>query len=203
MQKKFTKFFLPKTSNGVHMNILTYIFSCFYFFLPAYFTNMTPPLIRKAGIFNFLDKPVDFGKKFLGQPIFGKNKRWRGVIFAVIVGILIAGLQLWLYQFPAVRKISLLDYQEINIFLFGFLISAGAVFGDLLFAFIKRRLKMEPGARFIPWDQTNYVIGAAIFLTPYLKINMLIWITVFILTPFLHIIINRFGYYLKLHPAKW
>jgi len=186
------------------MNFLFFILSCLYFFLPAYFTNMTPPLIRRAGIFNFLDKPVDFGKKFLGQPIFGKNKCWRGVIFGIIVGMLVIWGQSWLYQrYEAVREISFLNYQKIDILFFGFLISVGAVFGDLLFAFIKRRLKMEPGARFLPFDQTNYVIGAALFLTPFLKIDILIWITLFILTFLLHIIVNRIGYCLKLHRAKW
>ena len=180
-----------------------FLLSCFYFFLPAYFTNMAPPLIRRAGIFNFLDKPVDFGRKFKGQPILGKNKCWRGVIFGILIGILVAGLQLWLYRFSFIKEISLFGYSEINILAFGFLISAGAVFGDLLFAFIKRRLKMEPGARFIPFDQTNYVIGAALFLTIFLKINILIWITVFILTLFLHLIFNRIGYLLGLHKNKW
>jgi len=185
------------------MTILTYILSCLYFFLPAYFANMVPPLVRRSNILKFLDKEVDFGKKFLDQPIFGRNKRWRGVIFSLIVGILVAGIQFWLYQFPAVQKISFLNYLEINILLFGFLISAGAVFGDLLFAFIKRRLGLPPGTRFIPWDQTNYVLGSALFLTPFFKIDILIWITLFILTFLLHIIVNRLGYYLKLHCAKW
>jgi len=62
---------------------------------------------------------------------------------------------------------------------------------------------MEPGARFLPWDQTNYVIGAWLFLTPFLKIGIMVWITLFILTFLLHIIVNRIGYYLKLHCAKW
>jgi len=164
---------------------------------------MTPPLIRRAGIFNFLDKPVDFGRKFKNQPILGKNKCWRGVIFGIPIGILVAGLQLRLYRFSCIKEISLFDYSEVNILAFGFLISAGAVFGDLLFAFIKRRLKMEPGARFIPFDQTNYVIGSALFLTIFLKINILVWITVFILTLFLHLIFNRIGYLLGLHQNKW
>jgi len=180
-----------------------FILSSIYFFLPAYFTNLTPPLIKRAGLFNFLDKPVDFGKKFLGQPIFGKNKSWRGVIFGILVGFLVALIQGCLYQFLIIKKISILDYHQINLFLFGFLISFGAVFGDLLFSFIKRRLKLEPGARFLPFDQTNYVIGAAIFLTPFFKINILVWITIFVLTFFLHIIVNRIGYLLKLHQAKW
>ena len=190
------------------MNILTYILSCLYFFLPAYFTNMTPPLVRKARFLKILDREVDFGRHppaalFKdGQSIFGPHKRWRGVIFGIIVGMLVAQGQSWLYQYELIRNISFLNYQR-NILLFGFLISAGAVFGDLLFAFIKRRLKIPPGARFIPWDQTNYVIGAALFLTPILKIEIMVWITLFILTFFLHIIFNRLGYYLKIHRAKW
>lgn len=185
------------------MNILIYILSCLYFFLPAYFTNMTPPLVKKAGLFGFLDKEIDFGKKFLGQPIFGKHKSWRGAILGILVGFLVSLIQGYLYQFPAIQKISLLDYRQINIFLFGFLISTGAVFGDLVFAFIKRRLKMEPGSPFIPFDQTNYLIGAAFFLTPIFKIEIMVWLTLFILTFLLHIIVNRIGYYLKIHSAKW
>jgi len=185
------------------MNILTHLLACLYFFLPAYFTNMTPPLIKKANLFNFLDREIDFGKKFLGQPIFGKHKSWRGAIFGILVGFLVALLQGYLYQFPAIQKISFLDYHQINIFLFGFLISAGAVFGDLLFAFIKRRLKMPSGARFIPFDQINYVIGAALFLTPFFRIDIIIWITLLILSFLLHIVIKHVGYHLKLHCAKW
>lgn len=185
------------------MSILTYILSCLYLFLPAYFVNMTPPLARKANLFNFLDRDVDFGRKFLGQPILGAHKSWRGVVLGILVGFLAALVQGCLYQFSAIQRISLLDYGQINIFLFGFLISTGAIFGDLLFAFIKRRLKMKPGARFLPWDQTNYVIGVAIFLTAIFKIEIIVWITLFILTFILHIIFNRLGYHLKLHCAKW
>jgi CDP-2,3-bis-(O-geranylgeranyl)-sn-glycerol synthase len=164
---------------------------------------MIPPLIRRAGLFNFLDKPVDFDKNFLGKPFLGSHKTWRGVICGIILGMLIVWLQVWLYQFPPVREISFLNYEQINIWLFGFLISSGAVFGDLLFAFIKRRLNIKPGGMFMPFDQTNYVVGAAIFLTFFLKINIMVWVTLFILTFLLHLIINRIGYLLGLHKNKW
>lgn len=180
-----------------------FLLSCLYFFLPAYFTNMTPPLIKRAGLFNFIAKPVDFGKKIGGNPILGSHKSWRGVLFGIIAGILIALLQTGLYKFQFIKGISLIDYSQINILFFGFLISSGAVFGDLLFAFVKRRLKKEPGRRFIPFDQTNYVIGAFIFLQPFFKLSLLVWLTIFFLTFFLHILVNYFGYLLGLHKAKW
>lgn len=185
------------------MNILAYIFSCLYFFLPAYFVNMVPPLLKRMGAFKFLDKPIDFGKKIGGEPIFGSHKTWRGAIVGIVWGVLIALVQFYLDRLPSFQKISLLDYQKINIWVFGFLISAGAIFGDLLFAFIKRRLKIEPGAKFIPFDQTNYVIGSAIFLTPVFKIGILVWITLLASTFFLHIVFNRVGYLLGLHKNKW
>ncbi len=167
---------------------------------------MTPPLTKKAHIFNCLDRPVDFGKNGWGEPILGSHKTWRGVILGLLVGTLLARFLFFLHQtfnFNFYQTIGFLNYHKTNGFVFGFLISAGAVFGDLFFAFIKRRLKMAPGARFLPFDQTNYVIGAALFLTPFFQINLLAWVTLFCLTFFLHIIFNRIGYWLGLHSAKW
>ena len=187
------------------INMFQFLLSCFYFFLPAYFTNMTPPLMKKAGLFNFLDKPVDFGKKFFGKPILGSHKTWRGVICGIFVGFLITLFQKYLYQFPTFQEISILDYNQINIFFLGLIIPSGAIFGDLLFSFIKRRISLKPGAKFLPFDQTNYVIGVAFFTFLFSKFNIKIevWLTLFILTFFLHIIFNRIGYLLHLHNAKW
>ena len=181
------------------------IISSLYFFLPAYFTNMTPPLAKKADVFNFLDKPIDFNKKFKDEPILGIHKTWRGAIIGIAVGILVIYIQKWLYKFPWIQGISFFDYEKINVLFLGFLLCSGAVFGDLFFAFIKRRLKLKPGAKFLPFDQTNYVIGAYILfsLTSYSKIDNLVWITLLISSFFLHIIVNRIGYYLRLHKAKW
>jgi len=182
-----------------------FIISCLYFFLPAYFTNMTPPLAKKANILNFLNKPIDFNKKFNNEPVLGTHKTWRGAISGIIVGILIVYIQKFLYKFVWIQEISFFNYKEINILFLGLLLSGSAVFGDLLFAFVKRRLKLKPGTKFLPFDQTNYVIGAYIFfsLTSFLKIDNLVWIILLISTFFLHIIVNRIGYYLRLHKAKW
>ena len=185
---------------------LKFLLSCLYFFLPAYFTNMTPPLMRSFGFLKCLDKPVDSGKSFRGQPFFGSHKTWRGVVGGISVGILTVSLQAWLYQFPFIKEISFLNYQEINIFLFGFLISGGAIFGDLFFAFIKRRLKLEPGARFFPFDQINYIIGAALFLTLFFKsrsFDLMVWLSLLILTPILHIMATQIGFLLGLSRSKW
>ena len=180
-----------------------FLLICFYFTLPAYFTNMTPPLAKKAGILKFLDREVDFGKTYEGFPIFGTHKTWRGVILGILVGMLVAWGQSYFYHHHFFKGISLFDYSKINIFLFGSLISFGAVLGDLLFSFLKRRLKMKPGQRWLPFDQTDYIIGAFLILTPFLKVSPLIWLTIFALTFFLHLLVNRIGYQLKICENKW
>jgi CDP-2,3-bis-(O-geranylgeranyl)-sn-glycerol synthase len=101
------------------------------------------------------------------------------------------------------KNYRLLITQKSTFFLFAFLISFGEVFGDLIFAFIKRRIGLKPGAPFLPFDQTNYVFGCFLLLQPYLNLDLKIWLTILILTFFLHIIFNRLGYYLKIHEAKW
>ena len=182
---------------------LQFVISCLYFFLPAYFTNMSAPIASRLKILKFLDKPVDFNKKFFGKPILGSHKTWRGVVFGTTVGIVIAIFQSWLYQFSFFQKISILNYQKISIFYFGLLISLGAIFGDLFFAFIKRRLDLEPGAKFLPFDQINYVISNAFILTPIFEINGNVWIVLFILTFLFHIIVNYLGYLLGISKSKW
>jgi CDP-2,3-bis-(O-geranylgeranyl)-sn-glycerol synthase len=174
-----------------------------YFFLPAYFTNLTASLSRKIKFLTTLNIPVDFDKSLNGYPIFGTHKTWRGLICGTIIGMLVAILQRWFYQFECIKEISFLNYQEINIFLFGFLISFGAIFGDLLFAFFKRRQNIQPGEPWIPFDQINYVIGAFLILTPFFKLPISVWFTILILTFFLHILGNHLGYWLGWQENRW
>ncbi|OQX00813.1 hypothetical protein BWK69_00700 [Candidatus Parcubacteria bacterium A4] len=192
------------------VDVFVFILSCLYFFLPAYVANMAPPLMRRTGLFRFLYKAVDGGGKFMGFPIFGDHKTWLGIISSLVAGTMIAGLQFWLYQFSFFEKVSFLNYEHINILFFGFMMSLGMVFGDLIFSFIKRRINLRPGAPFIPFDQTNYVLGACLILSPlwifdkdFSNIDLGVWLTLLFLTLFLHIVINRIGYELGLHKAKW
>ena len=154
------------------VNILTYILSILYFCLPIYMLNMTPPVAAKLKIFDFLGIPVDFNKKFLNKPIFGNHKTLRGIVSSYIVGVFYIFLQKQLYNISFFYKLSLIDYQAINLLCFSILFSSGAILGDLFFAFIKRRLNLEPGAPFMPFDQINYILGSMIFIEPFFKIGI-------------------------------
>jgi len=136
------------------MEAALFILGCFYFMLPAYFANMAPVIVK--GILKPLAFPLDFNKQLNGKPLFGKNKTFRGLIFAVIFGIAIAFLQHYFYT--SFRAISFIDYS--SWLLFGFLMGFGAIFGDLVKSFIKRRLDVTPGKMFFPWDQLDFIFGA-------------------------------------------
>lgn len=181
-----------------------FIFSCLYFFLPVYLANMAPPVVKNLPFLRNFNAPVDFGLKLRDHYLFGDHKTWRGVICAIIAGTAAVLVQGWLEShFKIFQKISLVDYSDFNLFSLGILMSSGAMAGDLGAAFVKRRLNLEPGQAFMPWDQTNYVIGCFIFLQPYAHFNRIIWITLFVSTFFLHLLFNRWGYMLGIHKAKW
>lgn len=78
---------------------------------------------------------LDGGARFFdGQPIFGGSKTWRGLISAfllTVLGALILGL----------------PWQA------GVLIATGAMVGDLLSSFIKRRLSIPPSGMVLGLDQ--------------------------------------------------
>jgi len=160
---------------------------------------MAPVLISK--LFNFLNIPIDFGKKINGKPIFGKNKTIRGLLFGVIFGVIICFIQYLLYSSAFFKSLSTIDYSMWLIL--GILMGLGALIGDLAESFIKRRLKIKPGGRFIPWDQLDFVIGAIIFTYPLINYTLLNIIIILIASFILHITFTRIGYLLKLRKEKW
>lgn len=186
-----------------------FIISCLYFFLPALVSNMMASLTKKISFLSFLNIPVDFGKTIKGGLILGQSKTWRGLIFGLLFGFGVVLLQWFLYKYDFFQKISLINYREINILLFSFLMCFGALFGDLIFSFLKRRQNIQPGIPWIPFDQLDFVIGAFLFLTPYLNFilhldfGILHWVTILTTSFLLHIITNNIGYYLGIQKNRW
>jgi CDP-2,3-bis-(O-geranylgeranyl)-sn-glycerol synthase len=164
--------------------------------LPAYMANMAPIFVKNS--FKFLAKPIDRGVKYHGKPLFGKNKTWRGLIFGTLYGIGTAYLQ---YRFP--NSLVLINYDSWLIF--GALMGFGAIFGDLIESYIKRRVGIKPGHRFVPWDQMDFTIGALLLSAYFIPgdIRLKVVLTLLIISPLLHILTNHVAFYLKLRNEKW
>ncbi len=178
--------------------LLLFVLKCFYLMLPAYFANMAPVIVKRMGLLGF---PIDYGKKISGKPVLGENKTFRGLVFGIIFAVLIAYFQFLLHRAEFFRDISFLDYQRW--LLFGFLMGLGALTGDLAKSFFKRRLGIKPGARFIPFDQTDFVVGALVFIIPIFGFKLGIFIASLLLSFVLHIIVNHLAFYLKIRNERW
>lgn len=177
---------------------MLFLLSCFYFMLPAYFANMAPVIVRRM---NFLKFPIDFYKKIENKPIFGMNKTFRGLIFGVLFAVITSYLQYFVYINDIFIDLALIDYS--NWLLIGFLMGFGAIFGDLIESFVKRRLNYAPGKAFVPFDQIDFVLGALIFVYPIAYLSMDKVIVIIILSFVLHIIINHLAFYIGVRREKW
>ncbi len=134
------------------LEVLVIILNGLWLFLPAMLPNSA------AVVFGGKTK-IDFGKSWRGKRIFGDGKSWRGLFGGAFSGIL---LGLVLIGIAALCGSD--DYWGFGGFYsnVGVLacLSFGAILGDLMAAFIKRRIGLERGAKAPILDQYDFVIGA-------------------------------------------
>jgi len=157
-----------------------------YYILPAYFANATPTVFKGK-------KPIDFNRNFIdGKPMFGAHKTIRGFLSGIIVGLIVV----------IVQKIISLPTVETSLTI-GFLLTLGALIGDLSGAFIKRRLNIPPGNPLPLLDQLDFVVGALLFASIVAPPKMETVFFVVILTPFLHVLTNILAFLLKIKDRPW
>lgn len=191
--------------------MLNFILSSLYFILPAYLANACPVLLQW----------LPFGQP-ISKKLFGENKTWRGFYTGYIGALVMLFLQFYLQKsgvLPSGSTISsssiltaasengyitpLLDYENINLFLYAFTFGIGALTGDLIKSFFKRRLKIASGQPWLPFDQLDFIIGALIFTAPLYLPSWLLILTILVSTPLLHLSANFLAYSLKLKKVWW
>ncbi len=181
--------------------------------LPAYLPN-------SAAAFFGGGKPVDGGRNFRdGRRLLGDGKTWRGTICGTasgfVLGLIMVGL---LAMLENVQDKSYPNYFESFPVLLWilFLLSFGALFGDMSASFVKRRLNVERGAKFPILDQYDFLIGAWLliillawpwgwFRDWFLDFDPLPWrlLAVLIVTPALHRGVNIIGYKMGKKEVPW
>lgn len=129
-----------------------------YFFVPAYLANMAPVLVGKR--LTVLAVPLDFGASLGGKRIFGDHKTWRGLIVGVAAGTVTFLAQRALYDAEVARSLALFDYGTLPVSL-GSWLGLGALLGDAVKSFFKRRVGIPPGQPWIGPDEIDFYLGAA------------------------------------------
>lgn len=165
------------------MDILQLIIEALKFIFPAYCANAIP-VLTGGGI------SVDFGKTLPdGRPIFGRNKTFRGFAAGLAAGTVAGLAESYLFNYAII---------------FGFIVSLGALMGDLTGAFLKRRLNIPPGGLLPVVDQIDFIIGAILFslLLP-MPPGWELCVAVLIITPPVHLLTNYLAYRLKLKNNPW
>jgi len=143
---------MPNPMDAV--TVIQYMFVGLWLFLPAMLPNSAAVLFGRHG-----KTKMDFGKTWRGKRIFGDGKSWAGFFGGALSGILLGLVLIGIASF----------WDSDNYWGYGGFwgnvgilacLAFGAVFGDLLGAFIKRRIGLERGAKAPVLDQYDFVFGA-------------------------------------------
>jgi CDP-2,3-bis-(O-geranylgeranyl)-sn-glycerol synthase len=79
----------------------------------------------------------------------------------------------------------------------------GAVGGDLLKSFLKRRRRIPPGARWIPADQLDFVIGAIALIAPFAHLTWSDVVAVLLVSFVADIAVNQVAFRLQIRETPW
>ncbi len=159
--------------------ILLEIAAAMWFIFPAYCANAAPVIFGGG-------PQMDFGKKFFdGKPILGSHKTFRGFLAGLIVGTLVGVVQTLLYEQV------LFEYDQFSYsILLGFMLSLGALIGDLIESFAKRRLARSPGSSLPVADQIDFILGAFLFSILISPPSWLAALAILLITIPIHLLTN-------------
>lgn len=183
----------------------TVILQAFWIVIPVYMANASAVLVGGG-------TPIDFGKTWRrdGRRILGEGKTWRGLLTGTFLGMTLGfGLAV------GASYLSTSEYGFLNLTNFEgfplmipllFSLCFGALLGDIIESFFKRRIGKARGQDWIPFDQIDFILGALCF--SYLCSELLyrlglttsswffesitLWHILFLLlvTPFIHMTAN-------------
>lgn len=159
------------------------------FFLPAGLANMTPIIANKIPRLNEWKTPIDFGKSWRGKRIFGDHKTWRGLISGMVIGGITAII---------VSKLNTNTVVTIEPLWMGLLLGFGALGGDAVESFLKRRINLKPGQSWFPFDQIDYIIGGLLVASPFVALPLWVISTILVVYLSLHLVTTYLGYLIKL-----
>ena len=188
----------------------------FWIVIPIYVANASAVIVGGG-------TPIDLGKTWKdGRRILGDGKTWRGLFAGTFLGMT-AGFGLavaasYLSTSPY-SFLALTNFEGFPLMIpLLFSLCFGALLGDVIESFFKRRIGKDRGQDWIPFDQLDFIVGALLFsfltseLLYLLQVTNVHWFFVHItswhilillvMTPFIHISANVLFRRMKKKPAK-
>lgn len=161
--------------------------------LPAYIANVSAAFFGGK-------TPIDGGVSCGKTRLLGDGKTYEGTLKGISCGFIFGILQqLFLHSFGLFPSFLVVLV----------CLSAGAMFGDMLGSFIKRRAGLNRGAPLPLVDQLDFVAGAWLLLFLFARdwfiesFSLNIIIAVVIITPLLHLLTNYVGFKMGRQDVPW
>jgi CDP-2,3-bis-(O-geranylgeranyl)-sn-glycerol synthase len=171
-----------------------------WFFVPAGFANVAPVLAAAMPGLKHWNSPIDGGRQFRGQPLLGSHKTWRGLLAGVLLATVVFYAQQAAYaHYDWAKWISgAVAYTSLSALVMGPLFALGALGGDALESFFKRRRGVKSGEAWVGFDQLDYVVGAIIATLPVVQLGVVVYLWVAVVWFAVHLISSYLGYVLGL-----
>jgi CDP-2,3-bis-(O-geranylgeranyl)-sn-glycerol synthase len=176
--------------------------------IPMYIASATATIPRGRG------PPMDLGRVWTrdGRRILGPSKTWSGFLFGSLFALPFALLEAWLILLapPSLQLVPSYGPTVLAAVPVAVVLTFGAMTGDALGSFVKRRLGRSSGARTLLIDQLPFVllpIGLGLVLFPatfvpvFWSVEALAWLLVYTLA--LHAAFNWVGYWVGLKKVPW
>lgn len=195
--------------NLEELSLLNAIITVLWIMGPAYIANTVAVLT--GGKY-----PIDQGRTLSdGNRILGDGKTWSGLLGGTLGGIMFGIIldsgdgRMALERLTGEEHVQSL-WSENPVMVF-FLLSFGALFGDMAASFYKRRQNLLRGDKFAILDMYDFIFMSLLLCIIFQRDWLLSWIldgwaplfTVLILTPFLHRGVNIIGYNIGVKNEPW
>ena len=195
--------------NLEELSLLNAIITVLWIMGPAYLANTVAVLT--GGKY-----PIDQGRTLSdGNRILGDGKTWSGLLGGTLGGIMFGVIldtgdgRMTLERLTGEEHVQSL-WSENPVMVF-FLLSFGALFGDMAASFYKRRQNLLRGDKFAILDMYDFIFMSLLLCIIFQRDWLLSWIldgwaplfTVLILTPFLHRGVNIIGYNIGVKNEPW
>jgi CDP-2,3-bis-(O-geranylgeranyl)-sn-glycerol synthase len=158
--------------------------------------------------------PMDFGRNWPwdGRRILGTSKTWSGFLFGTLFAMPFGLFMAWLYLIapPSLQVVPTFGPSVLGAVPVVLLLGGGALVGDALGSFVKRRLDRASGARTLLLDQLPFVLVPVVlgllffpatFVPAFWNWEGVIWLAIFTLG--FHAAFNWIGYMLGLKKVPW
>jgi CDP-2,3-bis-(O-geranylgeranyl)-sn-glycerol synthase len=162
--------------------------------IPAYVPNPVAAVVGGG-------TPIDLGRTLAdGKRMFGDGKTYRGLFGGIAAGICTGFFLLYIEMVLGVSVHTPLSVV---------LLAAGALLGDLVKSFVKRRLGKDRGEKWLLADQYDLVAGALLLTAACdpgwiaAHITPLVLGCILVITPVLHRGANIIGYLTGVKDVPW